>query len=214
MFVADDVPKDVRRRIEVATGAQPVARIEEASSADLGRADLEAMPPRIGGHRLHGPGPGATFCVGRRGEVLNGLWRDRAERFLRAAGLALADPRALPGGGRWQRHARDALLRMVDLAPGKAGYGIRVVAQALEDVVDALLTNAGRDPLDGGVLDEVSDSAPAVEHAVAAALEVATSLLRVDGRLSKKASTGVDLRGGTGKAGSPKGMPGDIPPLM
>jgi hypothetical protein len=60
----------------------------------------------------------------------------------------------------------------------------------------------------------VMDPAACVRLAVDGAFETAIALLRLDAAYSKRPSSAVGLRGGTGPAGSPKGMPGDIPPLM
>lgn len=209
-LVQDDVPEELRNRVKRATGAV-ATRLDEATSQHLGRGDVRHT--RRGGWTVHGPGPGATFRIGRSPATVAGLHRDRGERFLRLCATVLADPRGLPGGGRWQSDAAQALRRMADLAPGKAAYGVRCVADAFDGQVRALRLQAGRDAFDAH-FDDVLDAVAPVEAAVAAALELAVHLLRIDARHSKKASRGVDLRGGTAPAGSPKGMPGDIPPLM
>jgi hypothetical protein len=58
------------------------------------------------------------------------------------------------------------------------------------------------------------DPAPCVRLAVAAAFETAVAVLRLDGMHAKRPSSPGGLRGGLGPAGSRKGMPGDVPPLM
>ncbi|MGB1586374.1 MAG: TCP-1/cpn60 chaperonin family protein [Thermoplasmatota archaeon] len=211
-LVQDDVPEPLRRRLQTATGAKPVARLDDATVDDLGIGDVQWT--RRGGWVLQGPGPGATIRIGQRGATLASLEKDRAERMLRLCGTLLADPRGLQGGGHWQTDAASALRRMMDLAPGKSSFGIVCVARALDDVVRALRRQAGLDPLEAHLWDGIHDSSAAVEAATDAALALAQALLRIDARISKKESRGVDLRGGTAPAGSPKGMPGDIPPLM
>ena len=79
------------------------------------------------------------------------------------------------------------------------------------------MRNAGKDPLAGGVLPgaaSVQDPAACVRLAVDGAFETAGALLRLDAAYAKRPSSAVGLRGGSGRAGSPKGLPGDIPPLM
>lgn len=163
---------------------------------------------------LSGPGPGATLCIPDGTDSTRALERDRAQRFLVTAGVVLQDARGVPGGGRWQRGVSASLESMADHAPGKASFGVRIAKRALDDLVATLLRNAGRDPLDGGFLGDTMDAAPCVEAALDAAFDVALVLLRIDGVIAKSESRGTALRGGTGRAGSPKGMPGDIPPLM
>lgn len=214
VLVVPDAARSLVRRLEAATGGRLVAGLLEATAGDLGRAALRPRPLRRTGWLAAGPGPAATLVVPALTESARAGAEDDAERLLRAAGLLLADPRSLPGGGRWQREAALSVRRAADAAPGHAALGMRAAADALDGLADVLVQNAGRDPLDGAVLDEVEDPAPCVRLAVDAAFQTARLLLRVDGRHSREPSRPDRLRGGTGPVGSPKGMPGDIPPLM
>jgi chaperonin GroEL (HSP60 family) len=211
-----DAPKPAIDRMARSTGARRIARLEDAVAADVGRGDLARRPRR--GWLLAGEGPSATFTVPA---LASGPARDAAveqgERLLRAAGLALAKPGALPGGGRWQRGLAASLRAAADAAPGHAPVAVRAAADAVEALAEDLLRNAGLDVLSGGLppgSGSVHDAAACVRLAVDGAFETAIAALRLDGAYARRPSTAVGLRGGTGKAGSPKGMPGDLPPLM
>jgi chaperonin GroEL (HSP60 family) len=214
-----DAPAGAMRRIARATGATAVARLEDALASDLGRAQLVRRPRRLG-WLVRGKGPSATFAVPAHSRPAADAAVESGERLLRAAGAVLAGPqgpRALVGGGRWQRQLAGALRKAADHAPGKAPIAVHAAADAIDSLADDLLRNAGRDPLDGGTLPQaggVSDPARCVRAAIDGAFETAIALLRLDGAYAKRPSTPAALRGGMGPAGSPKGMPGDLPPLM
>lgn len=211
-----DAPKTVLDNLARATGARRLVRLEDAVAADVGKGTLVRRPRR--GWLLQGEGPSATFAVPA---LASGPARDAAveqgERLLRAAGLALAKPGALPGGGRWQRGLAASLRAASDAAPGHAPIAVRAAAGCMDALAEDLLRNAGLDVLAGGLPpgdEAVSDAAACVRLAVDGAFETAIAVLRLDAAYSRRPSTSVGLRGGTGKAGSPKGMPGDLPPLM
>lgn len=239
-------PRDACARIMAASGATQVAGPLSATGADLGRADLRRLPPRRGGWLVEGPGPGATWllpCQSGSGAMV----RDDGERFLRAAGCVMGDPRVLPGAGAWQEAVARSLGSAADHAPGRAPIGMKAAAMAFEALRHDLVRNAGGDPHAAGSRDAshrgdghhgdghrgdgqredgaardtgevpagpVLDPYACVRIAVDAAFEAAIQLLRIDARHDKRPSAPAALRGGTGPAGSPRGMPGDIPPLM
>jgi chaperonin GroEL (HSP60 family) len=213
-----DAPKSALRRLEAATGAKRLARLEDATAQDVGRASLVRRRPSKG-WLVRGAGPSATFVVPAHSKPSADAAVEAGERLLRAAGAVLpeARSRALQGGGRWQRGLAASLRKAADLAPGKAPIAVHAAADAVDALADDLLRNAGRDALAGGVLADaegVLDASPCVRRAVAGAFETATALLRLDAAYAKRSSSAAGLRGGTGRSGSPKGMPGDIPPLM
>ncbi len=209
-----DAPRDLRLRVQHATGAQEVPRPADATAASLGRGDLQRRSPRIGGWVLRGPGPAATFTLPRGLPVHEAAAIDAAERLLRLAGAFLGDRRSIPGDGAWQRRVAGALRRAAPAAPGKSAFGVEHAADAFAALADDLVRNRGDDPLDVPRPGDVLDAWVAMAHAVDAAFEVAASMLRLDGRFTKRPSSPEGLRGGTGPAGSPRGMPGDVPPLM
>lgn len=215
--VCSDVASSTLDRLAAATGAQRVPALDRAAAAHVGRADLRRRPARRGGLLVQGPGPSATLVLAARGSHERAALLDDGERLLRAAGAFLADPRAVPGGGRWQRDLADGLRRAADAAPGKSPLGVQAAAAAFDGLADALVRTFGLDPLTVVLpedADAVLDPYPAVRLAVDGAFQTALSVLRLDGRHDKRPSTQEGLRGGRGPVGSPKGMPGDVPPLM
>jgi chaperonin GroEL (HSP60 family) len=211
-----DAPKGALHRLASATGAAPVGRLEEADATDIGQGRL-LRRPRGRGWMVRGAGPSATFIVPGQAGLAADEAVEAGERLLRAVGVVLPDPRALPGGGRWQRGLAASLRAAADAAPGKQPIGMRAAAAAVDALADDLLRNAGRDALEGGLLagaDSVLDPAACVRLAVDGAFETAIVILRLDGAYARRPSSAAGLRGGTARSGSPKGMPGDIPPLM
>ncbi len=203
-----NAPGDLVRRLAATMGVQVGTQIDLLDADDLGTGDLVRDRKRwslrgAGAATLQMPGvgPGKQMAI------------DRAESWLRAVAPIMDDPRVLPGGGRWQRQAAADLRRVADHAPGHAPLGIQLVATVLERIADAVVRNTGDDPTRTPHL-EGTDAAVVVEAAVGSALSLAEHVLRIDAAWQKRASAPADLRGGLGKAGSPKGMPGDIPPLM
>ncbi len=199
-------------RIELATGARETASLWTAEPEDLGVGTLRRRIRR-GDFLLSGAGPTATLEVPGIGPT-GPLAEQRAEAWLRTVGAIWDDPRTLPGGGAWQRSVADALRQAAPHAPGKASLGMNVVAKVLDDTVVALLRNLGLDPSRQRHVEGVDDAYVCVDAAIRTGLDVAVQMLRIDARFRKRSSNPMDLRGNLGKSGSPKGMPGDIPPLM
>jgi chaperonin GroEL (HSP60 family) len=217
ILVWTDAPVTALRRLERCTGARTTSRLGHAVAQDVGAASFAKRPQRKGGWLVSGQGPAATLLVPAATASAQATARDDAERLLRAAGLWLREPGAVPGGGRWQRAVAGSLRSAADAAPGKSPLAIRNAATAVASLCDDLVRNAGGDPLDGGVApgaEEILDGAAGVRLAVALGFETARAVLRVDSRFAKRPSNQLGLRGGTGPVGSPRGMPGDIPPLM
>lgn len=207
--VATDVPLSRVRRIATATGATTVADPMHAAPADVGAALLGRRPRRVGGWLVRGEGPGRTLRMPGGNAVARAGAVEAGERLLRAAGLVLADARALPGGGAWQREVAASLLRAADAAPGRTPWALRAAAQAFASLTRDLEANAAGQP-PGAVV----DAFPCVRLAIASAFDCAQAILRLDMRLDKRPSSPAGLRGGLGRAGSLKGLPGDLPPLM
>jgi chaperonin GroEL (HSP60 family) len=210
-----DAPRGSLDRLARATGATLVARLEDTRKADLG--DGAFVRRRRGDWLVRGAGPSATFVVPGESAPSRDEAVERGEALLRAAGLALERPGALPGGGRWQRGLASSLHAAADAAPGHAPLAMLAAAAGVAALADDLVRNAGRDAFAGGVVEEraaVWDGAAAVRMAVEGAFETALAVLRLDAAYARRPSAGVDLRGGTAPAGSRKGMPGDLPPLM
>jgi hypothetical protein len=207
----------------VTSASKPlVERLEVATGARLGQGWHDAVPGRARLERrkrdwlVRGAGPGATLVVPAQTDLQASLHRDEAERFLRALGATLQSPGGVPGGGRWQRGAADSMARARDHAPAKAALGLEAARRVLAGLADALVANAGLDPMDQPLLPdapEVIDPAIVVRTGVDVAFAAALQILRVDDRFSKAPSSQRGLRGGD-RVGSPRGMPGDIPPLM
>ncbi|MFO1535515.1 MAG: TCP-1/cpn60 chaperonin family protein [Thermoplasmatota archaeon] len=218
ILVWTDAPLSALRRLERATGARVVPRIGQAGPDDVGHASFERRPARQGGGwTVRGSGPGATLLVPGATETTRAAAVEAGERLLRAAGLWLREPGAVPGGGRWQREAARTLRSAAYAAPGKSPLAIRNAARAFDALADDLVRNAGGDVLAGGIPaggEGATDPAAGVRLAVASAFETARQVLRVDACHTKRPSTQAALRGGGQRVGSPKGLPGDIPPLM
>jgi chaperonin GroEL (HSP60 family) len=218
VLVWTDAPLSALRRLERATGARTVPRIPHARRDDVGQATLQRRAARDGGGwAVHGAGPGATLLVPGGTEAGRAAAVEDGERLLRAAGLWLREPGALPGRGRWQREVARSLRGAADAAPGKAPLAVRAAADAIDGLADDLVRNSGGDVLAGGVppgAEQAWDPEAGVRLALTAAFEAARQVLRVDGRYVKRASGQAALRGGGTRVGSPKGLPGDIPPLM
>lgn len=220
VLVQENVTRSLAWRVAVATGASPVPSPEMLDAAALGVADLERRPGRPRRRPawwLRGPGVSATLCVPAGPGAVQEARVDDVERLLRAAGTVLEDPRGVPGGGRWQQAVESSLRSMAPHLPGRAQLGAGAVADALRDLRRALVRNAGLDPLDVALPpapEGLLDGHRVVRDAVDGALATAEAVLRLDGRFRKRGSAAVDLRGGTGPMGSPKGMPGDVPPHM
>lgn len=217
VWVWTDAPKDARRRLAASTGATAVPDLEHVDVDAVGRADLRRRPRRREGWWAVGPAMSATLVLPAQSAVAQAATADDGERLLRAAGVVMTDARAVPGGGRWQRDVAKALRKASVHAAGKHALVVEMVADVLDAMADALVRNAGLDPLARRFLpdaEDVMDAAPCVIAAVQAGFDAAATLLRIDGRYDKRPSTPEALRGGTGPIGSPKGMPGDVPPLM
>ncbi|HUR61829.1 MAG TPA: TCP-1/cpn60 chaperonin family protein [Candidatus Thermoplasmatota archaeon] len=217
-LVWTDAPRHALRRLERCTGARLAPRVHRLATSDVGVASsLARRPARQGGWLVRGAGPSATLAVPAATRAAQDSARDDAERLLRAAGLWLREPGAVPGGGRWQRAVAQALRSAADAAPGKAALAVRAAAAAVASLADDLVRNAGGDPLAGGTApgaQDAWDGAATVHLTVGSAFATARAILRVDARHAKRPSSQVGLRGGAGKVGSPRGLPGDIPPLM
>lgn len=217
VWVWTDAPKDARRRLAASTGATAVPDMDHLDPDAVGRADVRCRSKRQGGWWVMGPAMAATLVLPSLSPVAQAAVADDGERLLRAAGVVLADARAVPGGGRWQRGVSRALRKASVHAHGKHALAVEMVADVFDAMADHLVRNAGVDPLDRPLLpdaDGVVDASPCVIAAVQAGFDAAVTLLRIDGRYDKKPSTPEALRGGSGPMGSPKGMPGDVPPLM
>lgn len=217
-LVWTDAPLSALRRLERATGAKTTPRLGQAQPDEVGHGTFVRRPARQGdGWLVQGEGPGATLLVPGTTEAAKASAVEAGERLLRAAGLWLRDPGAVPGGGRWQRDLARALRSASDAAPGKTPLAVRNAARALDALADDLVRSSGGDVLAGGVppgAEAVTDAAAGVRLALTAAFETARQVLRVDATHAKRPSTQAALRGGGSKVGSPKGLPGDIPPLM
>ncbi len=207
--LVSDAPRSLVDRLQGLTGAQRAMELHSLAKDDLGQATLERV---AGDWSLHGDGPSATMTVPSTGPAKQ-MALDRAEAWLRCVEPLQREGRLLPGGGAWQRHVAKRLREVADHAPGHGPMGVRIVADVLDRIADAVVTNTGGDATRTPHLDWM-DSHPHAEAAVDAALSAAISILRIDAAWRKRSSAPGDLRGGLGKAGSPKGMPGDIPPLM
>ncbi len=217
ILIQQNLPKPLAWRIQTATGAELVPSPETLTLDDLGIADLRKRHNRRGGWSLHGPGLAATLHVPQATGNIQEARVDDAERLLRAAGAAMEDPRGVPGAGGWHMLLETSVAGMVELMEGRAQLGARAAEHALRDLRHALVRNAGLDPLDvplppapAGLMDGYA----VVRDAVDNAFRTADAIIRLDGRYQKRGSAPADLRGGTGPAGSPLGMPGDVPPLM
>lgn len=212
ILTVTDAASGLARRVALATGARAVHSVAEMDGA-LGHGRAVRRPHRRGGWTLTGDGPAGTLEVPGQGP-----WGEmrvtEAEGWLRAVAPILADSRVLDGGGRWQADAAAALRKAADHAPGAAPLGIRAVAAALDDIRVALLTNLGLDPTRARAVEAVVDAYACVRPALAAGLDAAIQILRIDGVFAKRPSSQGDLRGPGKRVGSPRGMPGDIPPLM
>lgn len=206
-----NAPRSSALRLEAATGARSVPRPDAAEKADIGRAVVER---REHAWWIRGDGPTWTLVVPAQSGAREAAARDEAERLLRAAGLHLRDPGALPGGGAWQREVAASLRRSADAAPGKSPLGVRAAADAFDALADAVVRNAGLDPWKIRSLDGAWDASACVRVAVDAAFGTAQSVLRLDARYDKRPSSTRGLRGSGRRPGSPKRMPGDVPPLM
>ncbi len=206
-----DLPLPALRRMARATGATAAARIATLAGRDIGAGVLERDGRRW---LLAGKGPAATFEVPAATAAHVTDAKEQADRLLRVAGLLANTPRALPGGGRWQREASRSLRAAADAAPGKAPLVLRAVSDAFAGLADDLVRNLGLDPWRTSLhpqADDAWDVAPAVRLAVEGAFEAATQVLRIDARHAKRSSSAVGLRG----AGTPTRIrSGDVPPLM
>lgn len=194
------------RRLERATNATVVPSLSFATATEVGVADWHWDDDLI----VEGPGPAATFGVLAENAWAGIMAKDQAERDLRKAGALMLDARALQAG--WREALVANLRSIADHAPGHAPLGIIAVADAITAFSSAVTRNHGADPLDGQ-LSEI-DAVAVIRLAVGAGLDTAVQILRIDARHDKRGSSGSDLRGGGTKIGSPKGMPGDVPPLM
>ncbi len=207
--VATDVALSRLRRLATATGARPVARLEDAAATDVGAAAFTRRRRPRRDWLVQGAGPSRTLAMPAVNSAARAAAVEAGERLLRAAGVVLVDPRVLPGAGTWQREAAASLRRAADAAPARTPFALHAAAEALASLDADLRANAAGQPSR-----EVVDAYACVRLAVGSAFDLAHALLRVDARHARRASSPAGLRGGLGKAGSPKGIPGDLPPLM
>lgn len=209
---ATDVALSRARRIAQACAATSVARLEHAVAADLGRAEVRKRPHRVGGwlvQTAEASRASRTLAVPASNAVQRAAAIEAGERLLRAAGLVLADPRVLPGTGAWQAAVAQSLRRAADAGPDRTPFALHAAADAFAALVTTLDRNAA-----GQTVVQTRDAFACVRLAVTSAFDCAIAMLRVDARHDKRASAPASLRGGLGRAGSPKGLPGDLPPLM
>lgn len=206
---ATDVALSRARRIALACGATSIARLEHVARADLGSAHLQRRPHRIGGWLVRGQASSRTLAVPAHNAIQSASAVEAGERLLRAAGLVLDDSRVLAGAGAWQMEAAHSLRRAADAGPGRTPFALRAAADCFAALAQTLHANAATQRLDA-----VQDAYACVRLAVAGAFDCAIAMLRIDARYDKRASAPARLRGGLGRAGSPKGLPGDLPPLM
>lgn len=212
-----ECPRSALSRLERATGARRVAHPEQATPDDIGHATWERRHKANPRWTVQGQGASATLLMPATTPSARAAAIEGGERLLRAAGLALAEPGVVPGGGRWQRHLATALRKAAPLAPSRGPLVFDAAARAFDALADDLVRNQGRDPLAVRLLEDaedVLDAAAGTRLSVQGAFEVVGAVLRLDGVHAKRASSTTALRGGGGRVGSARGMPGDIPPLM
>lgn len=221
IVVATDVALSRLRRLADATGAHPVARLRDATAADVGRGRFTRSPTSRRGWLLAGAAGSRTLAMPAHNAVMRAAAIEAGERLLRAAGPVLAEARVLPGAGVWQRQVAAGLRRAADAGPGRTPFALHAAAAACAALDADLRTNAGGVLAAPGASAGPAADSPAVRDpyacvrlAVGSAFDLALALVRVDARHTRRASTPAGLRGGLGKAGSPKGLPGDLPPLM
>lgn len=210
VVVWNDAPKSALQRLQQATGATRVMRPQHAREGDLGRGVLRVTPKRM---TLEGAGASWTLQVpGLVGLAVEAA-KDDAEKLIRATGLWLAEPEAVPGGMRWQRAAAASLRRAAPEAPGKSPLAFEAAAHALDRVADTCVRNLGLDPSRVREPDvQVLDGYRGARVAVSGAFELARTLLRLDNRYVKRVSDASYIRGTTGRP--TKVEAGDVPPDM
>ncbi len=208
--VWDDAPRGALERICRTTGAEPLLDGQAPTPSALGTGTITRTGQQTWLDGAHGawtlrvPGVG----VARTAAI------EAGERLLRAAGVWLEDPRSVPGDGAWQKAVARSLRAGQAMLPGRQGLAWHAAAESFEDLERTLRINAGQDPLDVYAPTDVEDVAGVVLLAVDAAFDAAIQILRIDALHTKSPSNATALRGGDGPIGSPKNMPGDIPPLM
>lgn len=174
-------------------------RVEELGIVDL-------IPARKG-CTVEGAGHARTLTIPKTTDVLSRDARDRVEAGLRLAKGVLEDPRQVPPEA-WT--LLDVSLTQIQ---GLLGDRRSLGVERFQESLRSYLTAWHAKPDFQRMLPR-----PVPLQAILGMLRRAEALTlqlqRLDGIHLKSASTGQQLRGGGNKIGSPKGMPGDIPPLM
>lgn len=143
--------RDEFHRLERATGAAPVAGIDELTPASIGRMDV--LERRTLGRRevavirsRSDDGPLSLLLVAGTEHVADELERI-ADDCLGVLTAALEEGRAVPGAGAAELGVADALRSYAATVPDRSQLAIEAVADALEAIPRILARNAGGDPV-------------------------------------------------------------------
>ncbi|MCW6159416.1 MAG: TCP-1/cpn60 chaperonin family protein [Thermoplasmatales archaeon] len=238
------VKKSDMEKIAKATGAKIITNLDDLSSKDLGNAEKteerkigDDKLTFITGCKY----PKAVSILIRGGTQHT---IDEVERALHDAlkvvGVAIEDGSFVTGGGAIEAELAYQLKKYAPTVGGREQLAIETFANALEIVPRTLAENAGMDPIDsllklrsehqkgnknagidtaeGEVGDlfkkNVVEPVRVKSHAIEAATEVATMILRIDDVISSKKSRSEGPPGGMppGGMGGMEGM-GGMPPM-
>ncbi|MEM3086410.1 MAG: thermosome subunit beta [Halobacteria archaeon] len=229
ILAARRVKKSDMEKLARATGGRVVTNLDEATSAELGKAGL-VEERKIGEDELlfitQCKNPRAVSILLRGGSehVL-----DEAERglhdALRVVGVAMESKKVLPGGGAPEVEAALRLREYAATVGGREQLAIEAFADAMEVIPRTLAENGGHDPIDmlvelrsqhekgsksaglevfrGKVVDSlkqgVVEPLRVKAQAITSATEAAAMILRIDD---------VIAAGKMGKGGGPPSPPG------
>lgn len=239
------VKKSDMEKISKATEAKIVTNIDDLSAKDLGNAETveerKIGDDRL--TFIMGCKYPKAVSVLIRGGTQHTI--DEVERALHDAlkvvGVAIEDESFVPGGGAIEAELAYQLRKYAPTVGGREQLAVEAFSSALEIIPRTLAENAGMDPIDtllhlrsdhekgkksagvdateGKVGDlfkkNVIEPTRVKSHAIEAATEVATMILRIDDIISSKKSRSEGPPGGGGVPpgmGGPEGM-GGMPPM-
>jgi chaperonin GroEL (HSP60 family) len=248
IYTVRRVKKSDMEKIAKATGARIVTNLDDLTSNDLGNAELveerKIGDDRL--TFIMGCKYPKAVSILIRGGTQHTI--DEVERALHDAlkvvGVAIEDESFVPGGGAIEAELAYQLRKFAPTVGGREQLAVEAFSTALEIIPRTLAENAGMDPIDalltlrsahekgrknegvdafeGKVGDlfkkNVIEPTRVKSHAIEAATEVATMILRIDDVISSRKSKGENPPGGgmpPGMGGGGEGMGGmgGMPPM-
>ncbi len=146
------VKKSDLEKISKATGAKIVNNLEEASAEDLGKAQV-VREEKIGGTEFifiegcENPKAVTIFIRGPTKQDVDEIERSVIDAIHDIRNIIL-EPKVVGGGGAVEIELARRLKKYAESVGGREQLAINAFAEALEEIVKAIVTNAGHDALE------------------------------------------------------------------